>query len=159
MISPSFFDIIILENEGSNLMTNKQKRFFNIAREISLLSDFKRARIGAVVVDGNRIISTGCNSTKTSPVQDKYNKYRHFDDGAYCIPKVHAEIAALSPLLNNNSINWSKTELYIYREHKDGEISCAKPCEACSALIRDLGIKRIYYTDWDGSFVKEEVLK
>ena len=159
MISPSFFDIIILENEGSNLMTNKQKRFFNIAREVSLLSDFKKARIGAVVVDGNRIISTGYNSTKTSPVQDKYNKYRHFDDGAYCIPKVHAEIAALSPLLNNNSINWSKTELYIYREHKDGEISCAKPCEACSALIRDLGIKRIYYTDWDGSFVKEEVLK
>lgn len=159
MIFPSFFDIIILENEGSNLMTNKQKRFFNIAREVSLLSDFKKARIGAVVVDGNRIISTGCNSTKTSPVQDKYNKYRHFDDGAYCIPKVHAEIAALSPLLNNNSINWSKTELYIYREHKDGGISCAKPCEACSALIRDLGIKRIYYTDWDGSFVKEEVLK
>ena len=159
MLFPSFFDIIILENEGSNLMTNKQKRFFNIAREVSLLSDFKKARIGAVVVDGNRIISTGCNSTKTSPVQDKYNKYRHFDDGAYCIPKVHAEIAALSPLLNNNSINWSKTELYIYREHKDGEISCAKPCEACSALIRDLGIKRIYYTDWDGSFVKEEVLK
>ena len=25
-------------------MTNKQKRFFNIAREVSLLSDFKKAR-------------------------------------------------------------------------------------------------------------------
>lgn len=140
-------------------MTNKQKRFFNIAREVSLLSDVKRARIGAVVVEGNRVISTGCNSNKTSPIQDKYNRYRHFDDVTYYIPKVHAEIATLSPLINNSSINWSKTELYIYREHKDGKISCAKPCEACSALIRDLGIKRIYYTDWDGSFVKEEVLK
>ena len=140
-------------------MTNKQKRFFNIAREVSLLSDFKRARIGAVVVEGNRVVSTGCNSTKTSPVQDKYNRYRHFDEGTYCIPRVHAEIAALSPLINNNSINWSKIELYIYREHKDGKISCARPCEACGALIHDLGIKRIYYTDWDGSFVKEEVLK
>ena len=61
-------------------MTNKQKRFFNIAREVSLLSDFKRARIGAVVVEGNRVVSTGCNSTKTSPVQDKYNRYAERSD-------------------------------------------------------------------------------
>ena len=139
-------------------MTNKQKRFFNIAREVSLLSDFKKARIGAVVVDGNRIISTGCNSTKTSPVQDRYNKYRHFDDGTYCIPKIHAEIAALSPLLNNNSINWSKTELYIYREHKNGDRACSRPCAACARLIRDLGIKTVYYLNESGDYVKEKII-
>ena len=57
-------------------MTNRQLRFFNVAREVSYMSDFKRARVGAVVVDGNRIISSGHNSQKTSTLQDKYNKYR-----------------------------------------------------------------------------------
>ena len=41
--------------EEDFFMTNKQKRFFNIAREVSLLSDFKRARVGAVVVERNKI--------------------------------------------------------------------------------------------------------
>lgn len=139
-------------------MTNKQKRFFNIAREVSLLSDFKRARIGAVVVEGNRIISTGHNSTRTSMLQEKYNHYRHFEDGVECIPKVHAEVDALKSIYNNRSINWSKVTLYVYREHRNGTISCAKPCEACTAFIRALGIKKICYTDWDGSFVEESVL-
>lgn len=138
-------------------MTNKQKRFFNIAREVSLLSDFKRARVGAVVVERNRIISTGHNSSKTSPLQNKYNKYRDIEDLNECIPRVHAEIAALRPLLKQD-VDWAHTSIYVYRELKDGHISCARPCKACTRIIWDLGIKKIYYTDWDGSYVCEEII-
>lgn len=139
-------------------MTNRQKRFFNIAREVSLLSDFKKARIGAVVIEGNRVISTGHNSNKTSTVQCKYNAYR-FDDAHKCSAKVHAEIAALAPLINRKDIDWAHTSIYIYREHRDGTITCARPCPACAKLIRDLGIRYIYYSDWDGSIVREEFIK
>ena len=137
-------------------MTNKQKRFFNIAREVSLLSDFKRAKVGAVVVEKNRVISTGHNSNKTSTVQGKYNLKRGIDS-AYPA-RVHAEVAALTPLLNRKDVDWAHTSIYVYREWKDGTISCAKPCEACSALIRALGIRNVFYTDWDGNFVREEFL-
>jgi len=140
-------------------MTNRQKRFFNIAREVSLLSDFKKAKIGAVVVEGNRVISTGHNSNKTSTTQYRYNVYRGITDDCACIHKVHAEIAALAPLLNRKDIDWAHTSIYIYREHKDGTISCAKPCKACMQLIKDLGIKKIFYSDWGGNFIKEEYLK
>lgn len=138
-------------------MNNRQKRFFNIAREVSLLSDFKRARIGAVIVEKNRIISTGHNSSKTSTIQDRYNKYRDIDDFNICIPRVHAEIAAITPLLKQN-IDWAHTSIYVYRELKNGHISCARPCKACAQLIRELGIKKIFYTDWDGSYICEENL-
>lgn len=137
-------------------MTNRQKRFFNIAREVSLLSDFQKAKVGAVVVEGKRVISTGYNSNKTSPTQYKYNFYRNFHNPSACLSKVHAEIAALSPLINKKDIDWAHTSIYIYRELKDGSPSCARPCAACAKLIRQLGIKNVYYSDWNGNFIKEE---
>lgn len=139
-------------------MNNRQKRFFNIAREVSKLSDYKRTNVGAVIVEKNRIISTGHNSNKTSRVQMKYNIYRDIDDINACMPKVHAEIAALTPLLNRNDIDWSKVSVYIYRELKNGTPSCSKPCKGCAQLIKNLGIKNVYYTDWNGDFIKEEYL-
>lgn len=138
-------------------MTNKQKRFFNIAREVSLMSDFKRARVGAVVVEKNRVISTGHNSFKTSTLQNRYNRYRDIEDTNACVPRVHAEIAALAPLLKQD-VDWAHTTIYVYRELKDKQVSCARPCKACAQLIRELGIKKVYYTDWDGSFICEENL-
>lgn len=140
-------------------MKNKQKRFFSIAREVSLLSDFKRVKIGAIVVEKNRIISTGYNSNKTSRIQKEYDVYRDIDDLSRYMPKVHAEIAALTPLLNKPDVDWKHTSIYVYRELKNGVVSCSKPCEACANLIKKLGIKNVYYTDWDGSFIKGEYLK
>lgn len=84
--------------------------------------------------------------------------YRHFDQDFNCIHRVHAEIAALTPLIHSD-IDCSQASIYVYRELKDGTISCSRPCEACRTLIRKLGIQNVFYTDWDGSFVKEENLK
>ena len=141
-------------------MNSKQERFFSIARNVSLTSDFSRARVGAIVVEKNKIISAGHSANKTSPVQYKYNKYRKFDIPYTEVhPKVHAEIAALAPLLKRHDIDWSKVSIYVYRELKDGTVSCSRPCSSCMFLIRQLGIRSLYYTDWDGSFVHEEILK
>ena len=138
-------------------MNNKQKRFFNIAKEVAQLSDFKRTAVGAVVVEGKRIISTGHNSNKTSTTQYRYNKYRNIKDVEKYSAKIHAEVDALTPLLKEN-YDCSHASIYIYRKLKDGSSSCARPCAACMRLIKDLGIKTIYYTDWDEGFVKEEIL-
>lgn len=139
-------------------MNNRQKRFFRLAREVSYLSDVPKARIGAVVVEKNRVLSKGYNSSKTSTVQSRYNRYRNFRDETVAIPKVHAEVSAIAPLMHRTDIDWSKVSIYVYRELKNGKRSCARPCEACAQLIRDLGIRYVYYTDWDGNYVKEECL-
>ena len=43
-------------------------------------------------------------------------------------------------------------------ELKTGEKACSKPCPACSRLIKNLGIKNVYYIDEDGDFVKERYI-
>ena len=138
-------------------MNNKDKRFFNIAKEVSKLSDFHGAHIGAVVVEGKHIISSDFNSFKTRPLQFQYNIYRNFKDYPNSQATQHAEIGALSRLIGKD-INWSNVSIYTYRELKDGTIACSRPCPACMALINKLGIKTIYYTDECGNFVKEKIL-
>lgn len=139
-------------------MTNKEKRFFNITRQVSLLSKYKGPKIGAIVVEGNRILSSGFNSNKTHPLQHRYNIYRHFEDYKNSKPLEHAEVAALSSLIGKE-IEWDRISIYIYRENDKGQKMCCKPCAACERLIKDLGIRNIYYIDEYKNYVKEKILQ
>ena len=138
-------------------MTHREKSFFNIAKQMCRLSNFDRARVGAVVVSGKRILSASCNSTKTRPLQFYYNKYRNFEDYKNSNSCEHAEISALSPLIGKE-IEWGKVSIFTFRELKTGERACSKPCPARSKLIKNLGIKNVYYIDEDGDFVKERYI-
>ena len=122
-------------------MTKTQSSFFRIA-----LSDFPRVKIGAVVVNKHHIISSGCNSKqRTHRIQSDYNRKR-FD--GYSPGMLHAEVSALLPLINK--VDLSKATIYVYREYKDGTLGMCRPCKACMALIKELGIRKIHYTTVDG---------
>lgn len=122
--------------------------FFRHAKNMSFMSDFYRSHTGCVVVYKNKIIGTGFNTCKTHPIQRKYNGFRfECDWSPHCM---HAEVHALSQLINNSDINWSKVHVYVYREHKNGVRAIARPCKSCMQLIKDLGIKYIHYTTEDG---------
>lgn len=138
-------------------MTKKEQSFFSIAREVSQLSDFHGTNVGAVVVEGKRILSTGYNSQRTRPLQARYNRYRHFENHTNAIARTHAEIDALSPLIGKE-IDWSNVSVYVYREKKNGERGCSRPCAACAKLIHDLGIKTVYYIDEFGNYIKEKAI-
>lgn len=128
-------------------MTRKQKSFFEAAKAMSEMSDFPRAHIGCVVTDGShRIISSNCNSTKTHPLQKKYNKERFSEDTTHSL---HAEVSALLPLIKDN-IDFSKIEVYTYRTLASGKPAIARPCPSCMKLIKELGIRKIHYTTNDG---------
>ena len=134
-------------------MTRKQKSFFEAAEAMSKTSEFPRVHIGCVVTNGNhRIISSGVNSTKTHPIQKKYNKERFDEDTTHSL---HAELDGLLPLLKEN-IDFSKVEVYTYRELYDGTMAMSRPCPSCMKLIKDLGIRNIYYTTQDG-YAHEEI--
>ena len=131
------------------VLTRSQKSFFDIAKKLSELSTYhrKNVKIGCLVVLGHRIIGSGYNSDKTSPVQRKYNKLRFSEETPH---RLHAEISALLPLLNNKDIDFSKVKIFTYREKADHSLGKSRPCKSCMALIKDLGIKHIYYTTDDG---------
>jgi deoxycytidylate deaminase len=135
-------------------LTKSHKAYFKAARAVSELSDFKQQHIGSVVVYGHKIISSGCNSCKTNPMQKRLNIHRFEADTP---ATVHAEVASLLPLMNRKDIDFSNVSLYIYREYKSGKLALSKPCASCLALIKNLGIRHIYYTG-DGSYINEEII-
>ena len=128
--------------------------YFAAAKAIAQLSDFPRIKIGAVAVAGHHIISSGFNMRKTDTLQKQYNVYRFSEDTPHCL---HAEISCLKPLIKRKDIDFKNVELYIYREYKNGELALARPCESCFQLIRDLGIRNIYYTG-NHSYISEEII-
>ena len=138
-------------------LSKKDKVYFNVAKEVSKLSDFPRVHIGACAVYKHKVISTGFNTTKTSPLQKKYNKYRFDENIPGSTHTCHSELSCLKPLIGRKDIDFENVSLYIYREHKNHNLALARPCPSCMALIRDLGIKNIHYTG-SGSYVSERLV-
>lgn len=136
---------------------------FKAAREASRAADYSgynAVKIGCVVVYKGTILAKGCNSDRTHPLQARYNMHRYKDVGnRYLPPKGHAEIRVITKI-RYLDIDFSKVHIYIYREYKNGEPAPARPCPACMAYIKSLGIKHIHYTTDLGTaheVIKEEI--
>lgn len=144
--------------------TKNDYKYFDMARRIAMTSEFKSFKLGCVIVYKNRVISTGVNSNKTHPIQKKYNKkYRKFnEDGRKPIKSsLHAEIQAIIsvPKCVEENLDWSDAKVYVYRYAKGLPFhqgnSCS--CPACRALMRDKGIRHLYYSGDGNSFVYEKL--
>ena len=127
--------------------------FFKAAKKCSEQSNYNGAsnvKIGAVAVFRRAIIAQGYNQNKTHPLQQRYNIYRYNVNGNHYYPsKMHAEMELISKI-RYLDINFSEVEIYVYRETKDGRKALAKPCLACTKALKDLGIKKVFYTTNDG---------
>lgn len=132
-------------------MSDKDRlRFFNCAKEVSYLStkgNKQKVRIGAVLVYKGRIVSSGYNSEKTSPIQKELNKERGFNVEVG-LPTTHAELDCI--IHCREDIDWRKAELFVYREDRNGLIAPSRCCPACMKMVKQMGIKKINYTTRDG---------
>lgn len=136
--------------------SKRDVRFFEMAKDLAMNSNYHDACLGAVISKGNNILSFGMNTSKTHTMQSHYNKYRTYKDGVEPIHCCHAEIMALSHLpkkvlnkMKNGDIKG--VSIYIYRKPKNGKVfGMAKPCEACTMALKEHHISNIYYTTNDG---------
>ena len=136
-----------------------KERYFKFAREASMRATYTGSHrfspmIGAVAIYKGSIVASGWNSNKTSPLQAQYNIYRFTENTPN---KIHAEIALIQKLRwkFGDSIDWTKVHIYLYREYKNGTLAPSRPCESCMALLREIGIKKIYYTT-DNGYAEEK---
>lgn len=129
-------------------MKRRDLYYYKKARNISKLSMFPRVKIGCIAVYKKNIIGVGFNSQKTNPLQAKYNIYRNMVqfDGKPINDFLHAEISCLNSI-RDLDIDFSKVELFIYREDCNNNLAMCKPCEACEQAIKDFGINTVHYTD------------
>lgn len=133
------------------MMTKKELAYFEAAKAISKLSDHNQ-KMGCVIVNKHKIISSGFNSeTKCHRLQAQLDE-NHY--GMQSKGKLHAETSALLPL---RFTDLSRASVFIYRELKDGTKALARPCPCCQKLLKDRGIKHIYYTG-NNSLIYEEFI-
>lgn len=125
-------------------------RGYTLARQASTNSDFGKYRVGAVAIYNNKILAYGWNSHKTSSLQAKYNKERGFDGYAFS-SKIHAEMMVINKI-RYLDIDFSQVRLFVWRGIVNPQLS--KPCAACEKAIRDLGIRKVFYTGND-SYITE----
>lgn len=138
-----------------------KERFFKFAKAAATCATYKGShnfapRIGACAIYKGSIVASAWNTDKTSPLQAKYNVYRFKESDT--LDKAHAETSLIQKIRwkFGDSIDWSKVHIYLYREYADGRLAPSRPCPSCMALIRDLGMKKIFYTTEDG-YVEEKL--
>lgn len=126
------------------VITKRVKRFIAIALEESTRSTYGRISIGAVIADGSYLVSRGCNTTRTHPIQQRLNVKTNRSCTGACL---HAELNAL---LKARDRNLRGCEIFVARFDRRGNLSNCKPCVACEQAIRDSGISRCYFTNQFG---------
>ena len=89
-------------------------------------------RLGAVLVHKNSIVSVGTNSYKTHPLMAPRTEW----------PFLHAEQRAI---VRAGVDNCEGLDLYIARVLKNNNLALSKPCDVCTELIKEVGIKNVYY--------------
>lgn len=103
-------------------------------------SDHEKWKLGSVIWRGGSVLSTGFNRIRNDPSVVEDEKYFH------CT--VHAEADAI-----RNAGDTIGAKLFVARVTKGGNLALAKPCLRCMEVIRDNGIKKVYYTDENGEWM------
>ena len=120
-------------------LTSRDYWGYDLAEKVAANSDC-RYRMGAVVIRGSRVLSTGINKLKTHT--------DHKDWPAY-VCSIHAEHSAIL----HSETDLSGATIYVARI---GGRRNSKPCPMCHCLLKEVGIARAVFMD-NGSLVKVKI--
>ena len=98
-------------------------------------------RLGAVLCSGRRVVAMG----------------RNRNDNTCGLASVHAEMDALWKVCAMPK----NARLVVVRLRRDQDYGCSRPCEACMAVLRRRGVRRVTYSTDDPSrpFVTEALAR
>jgi deoxycytidylate deaminase len=106
---------------------------FILAQKMSLLSDHRKHHVGAVILRRDRVIGVGFNQRKSHP------RSPH-------TWTIHAELKAIL----NAREDLTGCTIYVYREHRNGALACARPCIHCQVLLKEVGIVQAHFSTETG---------
>ena len=125
------------------IVSRKKEKFIANASFEALKSPML-FRHGCVAVYGGKQIASGYNYHRT------YSKDKSILKDYTC--SMHAEIDCIRKIRNSSFRNKLKNIcLYVVQISKDCEFKNSKPCSSCTAVLKDIKIKKVYYTVSDFS--------
>jgi dCMP deaminase len=111
----------------------------NIAEEVATRSTCERKHVGAVIVRGKTILSTGYNGSVRGMAH--CDDIGHEMEKGHCVRTIHAEANAVVQAARNG-VRIENAEIYV----------TASPCYNCFKLIANAGISAIYF----GEFYRDD---
>lgn len=106
---------------------------FRIAEKQALKSKYLKHRVGAVIVKGDRILSTGYNQIRPSKLLG--------------VNTLHAEAAAVLSLLKQRRFHdLLGSTCYVTRFTRGGNLGLARPCESCVSILRSVGVSSVMFS-------------
>ena len=114
--------------------------FMLIAEATSLRSTCSRARVGAVIVRENRIISGGYNGAP--PGQPHCQEVGCTMEDGHCQSSIHAEVNAVV----HSQQNLRGADIYIWKDNTGSQGS--GPCRECTKVLRAAGINTVHTRPW-----------
>jgi deoxycytidylate deaminase len=116
--------------------SRRDRNYLDLALKLAATSDCTQQH-GAVVVRSGRVLALGVNKDRNDP------SVVPSDTGSSArgtIFSYHAEADALKRVRSPQG-----AVVYVARLGKTGP-AYSRPCDGCAKLMRDLGIKAVYYT-------------
>lgn len=116
------------------MILSRYYRFADIALDLCDQNKYEEGmlhKLVALVVSKNKILSVGYNSRKTHPSMHTR------------MQMLHAESDAISRLSDRDLIG---SDIVVVRLRPSGFPGLAKPCSFCEQSLRDVGIRKVYYT-------------
>ena len=110
--------------------------FFRMASITAQEAENMRIKVGAVISKSGNLIATGHNQRKSHP-----SITTHY---------MHAEAAAILSRRWDGGLR--NCIIWVFRQRADGTPAISKPCPDCMKMIRESGIKRVYYTTGEAPY-------
>lgn len=89
------------------------------------------------------------NSPKTHPLNLKYNYINKQKSKISMLVGTHSELSAVIKLGHQNYDGFTLINTRINRNNK---LDYSHPCNGCMDMIRQLGFKKVYYTNKNSEF-------
>ena len=123
-------------------LSKRQRRYFDLAKNIAYSSSYEKLRHGAVLVRGGSVINAACN-------KDNFSSFgSRFRDPEAGHGTHHAELGCILGIAREVTTG---ADIYVCRVNKQNEFRLSKPCKMCHEILKHVGVKREYYTTDNGS--------
>ena len=115
----------------------RKKRLVELAKRIAERSEAPDYKHGAVLFKGGTVLNVSVNKNRYA----RFGKrFRRRDCGH---ATHHAELGCI---LGLDRTTTRGSDLYVVRIGKAGELRLSKPCEMCEAVLRHVGVRRVFYS-------------
>jgi len=155
------------ENKLSKSINNVFKKTLDFCYENyeyrKSINEHAKSMHCATIFNGSKILSIGFNSNLRNKSFGMYNISEHAEACAIRNlfgkkTKHYLRIMSGKKYVSDNKKNdKNKLSMMVIRINKKGEIRNSKCCVMCVSQMKAFNIKIVYYTDDDGSIIREKV--